>query len=117
MRSLCTGGVLAVAFFSLTSCGAPQPTQVVVTTPPPSAPLTVVPATPPQAQVEMIPPSPGGGAVWQPGHWRWTGIAGSDWQWVSGQYVIPPATASRWVPGQWMQQAGGGWIWVDGHWG
>lgn len=116
MRSLYTGGLFAATVLGLTACGgSPPPTQVTVATPAPSAPLTVIGAPPPP-QVEVIPPSPGG-AVWQAGHWRWTGVAGSEWQWVPGQYVVPPVTASRWIPGQWVQQPGGGWSWIDGHWG
>jgi len=118
MHRVCLSGIAAAALLGVSACGepAPQPSQVTVTTPPPSpAYVVTTPPPPPQAQVEMIPPSPGGAAVWQPGHWRWTGIAGSQWQWQPGQYVMPPSTASHWVPGQWMQ-SGNGWVWVDGHW-
>ena len=136
MRSLCAGGVAAAALVSLAACSVPQapppqenatltvpgyvPAQAPVSTltppPPPALQVMTSPPAPPPVQVEAVPPSPGGGAVWQPGHWQWTGIAGSDWQWVSGQYVVPPAAVSQWVPGHWEQQVGRGWVWVGGHW-
>lgn len=135
MRNLCAGGVAAAALVSLAACGAPQQppqntamlsvpgvvpaqtsAQVPTMTPPPPPMLVMTsPLAPPAAQVETIPPSPGGGAVWQPGHWQWTGVTGSEWQWAPGQYVVPPTTVSQWVPGHW-QRGGQGWVWVDGHW-
>jgi hypothetical protein len=134
MRSLCAGGVAAAALVSLAACSVPQsqppqdmssqsvpgvvPAQSAVVVPAYTPPLQVVTSPPaqPVAQAEAIPPSPGGGAMWQPGHWQWTGIAGSPWQWVAGEYVVPPTTVSQWMPGHWENRFGQGWVWVDGHW-
>ena len=135
--SLCAIGVGALALIGLGACTEPQqpssqdnatltapgfvPAQasaVVPTLTPPPLVMVVSEAPPaaPVVQMEPIPPSPGGGAVWLAGYWQWTGVAGSNWQWVPGQYVLPPATATRWVPGTWSHEPGRGWIWVDGHW-
>ena len=46
--------------------------------------------------------------MWRPGYWQWTGVAGSNWQWAPGQYVLPPSTASRWVPSTWAHETGRG---------
>jgi WXXGXW repeat (2 copies) len=97
------------------STTSPPPTQVIVQ---PQAAITpVAPMPPPPSQAELVPPPPPGTSptVWQPGHWRYTGIAGSPWTWESGQYVAVPAGASAWVPGQWQQQ-GAGFVWREGHW-
>jgi hypothetical protein len=86
----------------------------------PAQPATVAeaPAPPPPPHSELVPPPPQGAGpvVWQPGHWEFTGIAGNEWAWQSGQYVPAPAGVTTWVPGRWMQQPNGGWSWIDGHW-
>jgi len=138
MWSRRAGGAAALALFGLGACTYPQQPPPQATAPltvpgfvpaqsaaltatptPPPLPIPIPPmvtGTPPAAQVEVIPPNPGSGAVWQPGHWQWTGAGGTGWAWMPGQYVAPPTAASQWVPGRWTHETGRGWLWVDGHW-
>jgi hypothetical protein len=77
-RSLALSIVLAIAATS----AAAAPVS------PPPAQLAVQPPAPD----ERIPPPPGGPVTWLPGSWRWSGIAGAEWQWQRGRYVAwPPA--------------------------
>jgi len=70
----------------------------------------------PPAPEERIPPPPNcGAATWLPGHWLWTGVAGTEWQWESGRYVEWPRdrTASGLgqgpvAPSDWVE-SGDGW--------
>jgi hypothetical protein len=65
--------------------------------------------TVPPAPQERIPPPPNHGTVtWQPGHWRWTGIAGIEWQWECGRYVEWPPNRAVSVTGQWHATPNGG---------
>lgn len=75
------------------------------------------PQPPPPAPPEVVPPPPPSTVplTWRPGHWRWTGVPGREWQWDAGRYVERPPGATSWVVGQW-QPAPNGWIWVAGHW-
>lgn len=51
--------------------------------------------TPPPSPHEAIPAPPRSGAfTWLPGHWRWSGIGGAEWQWERGRYVEWPANAT-----------------------
>ncbi len=83
----------------------------------PSAIIPLAPMPPPPTRAELVPPPPSGALanVWQPGHWRYSGIAGSPWSWDSGNYVAVPPGANAWVPGQW-QQRDSGFVWREGHW-
>jgi hypothetical protein len=65
---------------------------------------------PPPPRAEMV-PGPRHGYVWQPGHYRWTGVA---YAWVPGRWVGRRTT--RWVEGRWAFRYGA-WHWVPGHWG
>jgi hypothetical protein len=62
------------------------------------------------ARGEPLPPSPL--AVWQPGHWSWSG---GQYVGIAGQYVQRPTPTANWVPGYW-QQGPNGWIWTEGRW-
>ena len=77
----------------------PPPTMV----PPP--PTASVPPPPPHAELVPPPPQGVGPAVWQPGHWDYTGMASNPWSWQGGHYVRPPNGETTWVPGQWSQRA------------
>jgi hypothetical protein len=119
MRIVYTLAFIVPATLGLTACGGsprPQTTQVIVqparTTVVPSAPMP-----PPPPMSELVPPPPVSSTpmVWQPGHWRYTGISSNPWRWENGQYVSVPKGATAWVPGQWQQQ-GSGWVWREGHW-
>ena len=88
---LCSGSALAVA----------QPAVVYPRNPYPP---------PPPPRAEMV-PGPRHGYVWQPGHYRWTGVA---YVWVPGRWVGRRTT--HWVEGRWAFRYGA-WHWVPGHWG
>jgi hypothetical protein len=124
------GSVAVAALSVLAACQAAEtadataaPAVAVVAVPAQAAvvpaPSTVIlaPGPPPKAQVEFRPPPPQNApnAIWQPGHWRWLGQNGANWQWVAGSYVMPPPGYHQWIPGQWSLQAGG-WAWAEGHW-
>jgi hypothetical protein len=132
MRSVIAGASVAAALLALAACQSPEPsvktaqtapttTITIASAPAPvvTAPATVVlaPNPPPQAQVEFVPPAPPNApyAVWQPGHWRWSGANGVQWQWVAGNYVMAPPGYHAWVPGRWQPQPSG-WMWFEGHW-
>jgi len=52
-----------------------------------AAPSAALRAEPPPL-TERVPPLPGQGAfTWLPGRWRWSGLAGVEWQWQPGRYV------------------------------
>jgi WXXGXW repeat (2 copies) len=72
----------------------------------------VAPYAPPPPRVETPPSAPSALAVWQPGHWAWTG---TNYSWMPGHYVDRPSSTASWVPGYW-QQGPNGWVWVDGRW-
>jgi hypothetical protein len=118
MRIVYALPLIVPAMLGLTACGGPPPqtTQVVVQ----PASTTIVPSAPtppPPPMSELVPPPPPSATptVWQPGHWRYSGISTNPWAWDSGRYVAVPPGASAWVPGQWQLQ-GGGWVWQEGHW-
>lgn len=118
MRFLRGLPVILPAILGLAACGeSPPPQTTVIVQPAPTAVVPVAPAPPPPAMSELVPPPPVSSVptVWQPGHWRYTGIGGSPWSWESGRYTAVPPGATAWVPGQWQQQ-GGGWVWREGHW-
>jgi YXWGXW repeat-containing protein len=78
--------------------------------------VIIAPSAPPPIRAEVVPPPPAGEStlvIWQQGHWAWSG---TNWVWVAGQYVTPPAPKVVWDPGHWVQQSDGTWKWVDGQW-
>ena len=120
MRSLFAGTFAAAALLTLAACQSPEPPKTAEAAPAVTvtqATIYAAPKPPPPAQVEFIPPRPDNApsAVWQPGHWRWGGANGAEWQWVAGTYVVAPPGYHAWVPGRWQLQSNG-WIWSEGHW-
>ena len=114
--------LLVPALFGLGACSSepPRTTQVIVQPAPQQTPATVglAPVAPPPARSELVPPPPeaAGPVVWQPGHWLYTGVTGSEWSWQPGHYMPAPRGVTTWVPGRWTQQPTGEWYWMDGHW-
>jgi hypothetical protein len=102
----------------LAACGHDEPgtTQVIIQQPA-TAIVPTAPMAPPTPLSEVVPPPPVSATptVWQPGHWRYTGVTSRPWSWQSGEYVAVPTGATAWVPGQWQQQ-GTSWVWREGHW-
>jgi hypothetical protein len=111
--------LLVPAAIGLAGCGGSPPPQqtTLIVQPQPTTVVPTAPMPPPPPMPELVPPPPPSATptVWQPGHWKYSGIAGNSWTWQQGQYVTVPSGATAWVPGQWQQQAGG-WVWRDGHW-
>jgi WXXGXW repeat (2 copies) len=119
MRIIFALPLLVPAVAGLSACEAPPPPQTtrVVVQAQPAAVVPAAPMPPPPPMSELVPPPPPSATppIWQPGHWRYTGIAGNPWSWQGGQYVALPPGVTAWVPGQWQEQ-GGGWVWREGHW-
>jgi len=118
MRVISALPLLIPTVLGLAACAdQPPPTTQVVVQSPPASIVPSSPMPPPPPLSELVPPPPVSATptVWQPGHWRYTGVAGGEWAWQHGQYVAVPAGASAWVPGQW-QQLNTGWVWREGHW-
>ena len=91
---------------------APQPTERVVVTPPPTTHVVVARPAPPAPRVEIQPAAPDTRAVWDPGHWNWDG---APYVWVPVRYIERPNVAMRWEPGRWVSE-NGGWVWTEGRW-
>ena len=70
-----------------------------------------VTVAPPAPRVEAQPVAPWGGAVWQPGHWRWTG---RSWTWRPGRWVRQRRGYAYAEP-RWVEQ-GGVWVYHPGGW-
>jgi hypothetical protein len=83
----------------------PAPTRLSITE------SVVTQAPPPPPPPERMPFAPLPSSVWVSGYWAWN----SGWQWVAGHWAQPPQGATRWVPGQWVQE-GQYWLWRPGHW-
>ncbi len=119
MRVSYAFAVVVPMMLGLAGCGEspPPPTTQVIVQPSPATVVPSAPMPPPPAMSELVPPPPVSATptVWQPGHWRYSGINSSPWSWENGRYVAVPPGATAWVPGQWQQQ-GSGWVWREGHW-
>jgi hypothetical protein len=120
MRIIYALPLLAPALLGLAACDdspPPAPVSQIIVQPPPTTVVPAAPTPPPPPMAELVPPPPPSSSptVWQPGHWRFTGLSGNGWEWKAGQYVGVPPGARAWVPGQWQQQATG-WVWREGHW-
>jgi hypothetical protein len=73
----------------------------------------VVASAPPPLPVYDQPLCPGPGYLWTPGYWAY---AASDYYWVPGTWVLPPAVGLVWTPGYWGYE-GQRYIWHVGYWG
>ena len=82
-----------------------------VTTTGPATGEVLVTQAPPAPRVEVQTVAPGPGYVWTPGYWRWTG---TDYVWVSGNWVVRPRSGAVYVRGHWERRPGG-WVWIPGH--
>jgi hypothetical protein len=117
MRLVFAWPLLVPGVLGLAACNDSPPPSTVIVQPAPTSVVPTAPMPPPPPMSELVPPPPSSytPTIWQPGHWRYSGIGNSPWQWQGGQYVSVPPGATAWVPGQWQQQ-GGGWVWQEGHW-
>lgn len=109
--------VIGATGLLLAACSSPPPPTQVIVQPSPAGVVAASPTAPPPPMHEIVPPPPASTkpVIWQPGHWRYTGISPNPWSWESGQYVAVPSGATAWVPGSWSRQ-GSGWVWEQGHW-
>lgn len=76
------------------------------------AQLIRVRIAPPQLRVETQPEPEWGGAVWQPGHWRWNG---RSWYWRRGRWLQPRGDGYYYSQARWIEQ-GGRWVYYSGGW-
>jgi hypothetical protein len=74
--------------------------------------VMIAPLAPPTPLPETPLPAPSPLAVWQAGHWSWSG---AQYTWTPGHYAQRPWWNARWVPGVW-QPGAGGWTWINGYW-
>ena len=72
----------------------------------------VVSGPPPPAPVEAVVASPGPGYVWIGGSWGWTG---SRWNWERGHWARPPHPGAVWAPHHYYSRDGRH-VWVRGGW-
>ncbi len=86
--------------------GSPQ-------TPDTTAAVQTIPPAPVSEPQETVPPQPVANAVWIRGHHAWSG---SEYQWQSGRWEIPPPGATNWVQPSWRPAPQGGYAYVRGHW-
>ncbi len=99
-------GVIALGCAVLAGC------QAAPSSPPAPAAATIVPYRPPPKLAEIPPPAPSPRALWQSGHWCWTG---AKYEWTRGRYAERPAPTANWIPDYWREEPDG-WTWVAGQW-
>jgi hypothetical protein len=68
---------------------------------------------PPPIPIYAEPPLPGDGYIFTPGYWAW---GPSEYYWVPGTWVLPPAPGLLWTPGYWGF-VNGAYLWHAGYWG
>lgn len=110
-------GIAAIAFSAaaLFGCSAPPSPSPAATVPGSFDTITaavVAPYRPPPKRAELPPPAPSPQALWQFGHWSWTG---AQYLWTPGHYVERPAPTANWISDYWRQEQDG-WLWVEGRW-
>ena len=110
-------GVAAVALgvVALSACSTSQTTPVAVAAAPsdnPPAAVMVASFPPPAKRAEIPPAAPSPQALWDCGHWSWSG---ARYVWTPGHYIERPQADANWIPGYWQQETGG-WAWVEGRW-
>jgi WXXGXW repeat (2 copies) len=72
----------------------------------------VVTQVPPALQSEVVLARPSPDYVWVAGYWTWQD---NRYEWVSGQWVIPPHSNSAWVSPHWEPE-NGGYRFYEGYW-
>ena len=90
--------------------GAPNPAYPA---PPRRDDVASISIAPPPLPVYDQPLCPGPGYLWTPGYWAY---ATSDYYWVPGTWVLPPAVGLVWTPGYWGYESQR-YIWHVGYWG
>ncbi len=73
----------------------------------------IVAQAPPVAQAEVVLARPGPDYVWIPGYWTWRD---SRYEWMAGQWVMPPHSNAVWTPPHWDSESGGGYRFYEGYW-
>lgn len=87
-------------------------TGPVTTTQTPPVSTVVVTQAPPAPQSEVVLARPSPDYVWVAGYWTWRD---NRYEWVSGQWVIPPHSNSAWVAPHWEPESGG-YRFYEGYW-
>lgn len=66
----------------------------------------------PKPREEIQPDRPSDEHRWVGGHWERTA---SDWDWIAGEWRLPPSSESYWQNGYWRWHDET-WHWTRGHW-
>lgn len=72
----------------------------------------VVTQAPPTVQSEVVPARPTSNHVWVGGYWTWRN---SRYEWVPGNWTVPPRANATWIPPRWEQE-GGAYRYYEGYW-
>jgi hypothetical protein len=64
------------------------------------------------AQPEVVLARPGPEYVWLPGYWTWRD---SRYEWMAGQWVVPPHSNAVWIAPHWDTESGG-YRYYEGYW-
>jgi hypothetical protein len=72
----------------------------------------VVTQAPPALQSEVVLARPSPDYVWVAGYWTWRD---NRYEWMAGQWVIPPHSNSAWVAPHWEPE-NGGYRFYEGYW-
>jgi hypothetical protein len=129
-------GIVSAGLLLLAGCST-EPDSHVVSAPPPGAPGAAQPVTvvtqsgtaapavasaggntivvtqaPPALQTENPGPQPSSAHIWVPGYWTWQN---SQYQWIAGQWAIPPEGDTTWIPPHWEPE-GNGYRFYEGYW-
>ena len=73
---------------------------------------TVVTQAPPTLQQEVVLAQPSPQHVWIAGYWTWRN---EQYQWMAGNWVLPPNSGSVWVAPRWEKQ-GNAYKFSEGYW-
>lgn len=120
------GGVLGAAILMILGTGCLARRVVYVSAPPPPVQVVttqvqtstngptqtvIVTQQPPAPLVEVIPAAPSPFYAWVPGYWSWNGT----WVWIGGSWAHRPHPGAVWVGGNWAHR-GRGFVWFGGRW-
>jgi hypothetical protein len=89
-----------------------SPGNMVVTSAAPAINTTIVTVAPPALQSEVVLAQPAPNYVWVPGYWTWHN---ESYQWVAGNWQLPPNSSSVWVAPR-CEQQGNAYKFTEGYW-
>ena len=95
--------VASFAFVAFLAAPMPSPAQVTVG----------IALAPPAMRVYAQPPCYRQNSIWAPAYWAY---GPSGYRWVTGRWVVAPATGQFWTPGYWGYRSNA-YYWHRGYWG